>query len=112
MQQLADLRPADREDQIGSTKNRFLNFLMNPIVELALGMPSGHLDLQQAIQDRAIIVISLARGGASSMGFHPVPRISGRTRSNRPNTHGLEAHASALLSGLNQRGESPRQSWV
>lgn len=63
MQQLADLRPADREDQIGSTKNRFLNFLMNPIVELALGMPSGHLDLQQAIQDRAIIVISLARGG-------------------------------------------------
>lgn len=63
MQQLADLRPADREDQIGSTKNRFLNFLTNPIVELVLGMTSGHLDLQQAIQDRSIIIISLARGG-------------------------------------------------
>lgn len=64
MAQLADLRPADREDQIGSTKNRLLNFLSNPIVRLMLGMPSGHLDFNKAIRDRSIIIISLARGGA------------------------------------------------
>ena len=63
MEQLAGLRPAEREEQIGSTKNRFLNFLQNPIVELVLGKPDGHLDLRQAIQDRAIIIVSLARGG-------------------------------------------------
>ncbi len=60
--QLIDLKPADRDELIGSTKNRFLNFLQNPLVELALGMPDGHLDVAQAIRDGAVILISLARG--------------------------------------------------
>lgn len=63
MEQLASLRPADREEQIGSTKNRCLNFLENPVVELVLGKPDGHLDLRQAIRDRAVIIVSLERGG-------------------------------------------------
>ncbi len=63
MQQLAELRPAEREEQIGSTKNRFLNFLQNPIVELVLGKPDGHIDFRNAIQERSIILISFARGG-------------------------------------------------
>lgn len=63
MEQLANLRPAEREDHIGSTKNRILNFLANILVELVLSKPDGHLDLKQAIQERAIIIISLAPGG-------------------------------------------------
>ena len=63
MQELASLRPSDREDIIGSTKNRFLNLLQNPMVELSLGKPNGHINLRQAIQDRAIIIVNLARGG-------------------------------------------------
>ena len=34
MEELADMRPRDREDFIASTKNRFLGFLENPIIEL------------------------------------------------------------------------------
>jgi len=63
MEQLAELRPSEREEQIGSTKNRFLNFLENPIVELTLGKPDGLIDLRRAIQERAIIIVSLERGG-------------------------------------------------
>ena len=63
MAELAGLRPSDREDIIGSTKNRILNLLQNPVVELSLGKPNGHVDLRRAIQDRAIIIVNLARGG-------------------------------------------------
>ena len=63
MTELAGLRPSDREDIIGSTKNRILNLLQNPVVELSLGKPNGHVDLRRAIQDRAIIIVNLARGG-------------------------------------------------
>ena len=63
LEQIADLRPVEREELIGSTKNRFLNFLRNPIVELALGKPDGHIDLRRAIRDRAIIIVNLDRGG-------------------------------------------------
>ncbi len=63
LEQLAVLRPIDREELIGSTKNRFSNFLRNLLVELTLGKPDGHLDLRQAIRDRAIIIVNLDRGG-------------------------------------------------
>ena len=63
LEQLANLRPMDREDFIGSTKNRFLNSLRNPIVEYGLGKPDGHVDLQKAIRERSIIIINLDRGG-------------------------------------------------
>lgn len=63
LEQLATLRPMDREELIGSTKNRFLNFLRNPIVELGLSKPDGHVDLTRAIRERSIIIVNLDRGG-------------------------------------------------
>ncbi len=64
--QLIDLKPADRDELIGSTKNRFLNFLQNPLVELALGKPDGHLDVAQAIRDGAVILISRAAASCAT----------------------------------------------
>ena len=63
MEELADMRPRDREDFIASTKNRFLGFLENPIVELILGKLKQTLDVGRLIAQNAIIIISLERGG-------------------------------------------------
>lgn len=62
LEQLAGLRPGEREEQVGSAKNRFLNLMQNPLVELSFSKPDGHLDFAQLIQDRAVILVSLARG--------------------------------------------------
>lgn len=53
----------NREDFIASTKNRFLGFLENPIIELVLGKLKQTLDVARLIQGNAIIIISLERGG-------------------------------------------------
>ena len=63
MEELAEMRPRDREDFIASTKNRFLGFLENPIIELVLGKLNQTLDVARLIQENAIIIISLERGG-------------------------------------------------
>jgi hypothetical protein len=63
MEALAEMRPRDREDFIASTKNRFLGFLENPIVRLVLGRPDQTLDVARLIQEGAVIIISLERGG-------------------------------------------------
>lgn len=60
---LAELRFADREDFIASTKNRFLGLLKNPFVELALGKLGPVLDAQTLIQEGAIVLINLEPGG-------------------------------------------------
>src|SRR5207244_3114045 len=62
LSQLAELRLRDREEFIASTKNRFLGFLKNPFVELALGKIDGALDARQLIQEGAIVLINLESG--------------------------------------------------
>lgn len=61
--QLAELRFADREELIASTKNRFLGFLKNPIVELSLGKLGAVLDARTLIQEGAIVLINVEPGG-------------------------------------------------
>ncbi len=62
LEDLAALRPKDREEIIASTKNRFLGWLSNPTVELAVGRTEGVFDAKQLIQQRAIVIISLETG--------------------------------------------------
>lgn len=62
-EELAVMRPREREEFIASSKNRFLGFLENPIVELALGRAEGVLDAHSLIQDGAIVIINLERRG-------------------------------------------------
>ena len=59
LEQLADMRPKDREELIASTKNRFLGFLENPIVEMTLGQTENVYDVSKLIENRAIVIISL-----------------------------------------------------
>ena len=61
--QLAELRFVDREELIASTKNRFLGFLKNPIVELSLGKLGAVLDARTLIQEGAIVLINVEPGG-------------------------------------------------
>jgi hypothetical protein len=63
MNELAEMRPREREDLIASTKNRYLGFLENPLVELVLGRPDGWLDVSSMIRERKITIISLERRG-------------------------------------------------
>jgi hypothetical protein len=63
MADLAEMRPRDREELIGSTKNRVLNYLANPVVSLTLGRPSGWIDARQLVRERYITIVSLERGG-------------------------------------------------
>lgn len=60
---LAEMRPRDREELIASAKNRFLFLLENPLVEFMLGKVSETLDFRQLIQEGAIIIVNLERGG-------------------------------------------------
>jgi hypothetical protein len=66
MEQLAAMRPKDREELIASTKNRFLGFLENPIVEMTLGQVENVYDVSKLIENRAIVIISLEPGGVLS----------------------------------------------
>jgi hypothetical protein len=63
MADLAEMRPRDREELIGSTKNRVLNYLANPVVSLTLGRPDGWIDARQLVRERYITIVSLERGG-------------------------------------------------
>jgi energy-coupling factor transporter ATP-binding protein EcfA2 len=63
MEELADMRPREREELIASTKNRFLGFLQNPITAMVLGMPGEAIDVMQLIRKRAIVIVNLERGG-------------------------------------------------
>jgi hypothetical protein len=63
MNELAEMRPREREDLIASTRNRLLGFLENPLVELTLGRPHGWLDASTMIRDRQITIISLEQRG-------------------------------------------------
>lgn len=63
MEELADMRPREREDLIASTKNRFLGFLENPITAMVLGMPGETIDVARLIQEGAIIIVNLERRG-------------------------------------------------
>lgn len=69
MEELAELRPKDREDIIASTKNRFLGFLSNPIIELCLSQrdEDGVLSVQELIQRKAIVLISLEPGDGGEL---------------------------------------------
>ncbi len=63
MEQLADLKPREREDEIASTKNRFLGYLSNPIVECVLGSPDRALSFRDLIQRQGVLIVDLSRGG-------------------------------------------------
>jgi len=60
LSELAGMRPRDREDFIASTKNRFLGFLKNPIVDVVLAR--NGLDLRRLIYERAIVLVNLEKG--------------------------------------------------
>lgn len=63
MEQLAALRPRDREDEIASSKNRFLNYLGNPIVEGVLGATETVIRMRDVIQGHGIVLVDLSPGG-------------------------------------------------
>jgi len=63
MEQLADLKPREREDEIASTKNRCLGYLSNPIVECVLGSPEYALSFRDLIQQHGVLIVDLSRGG-------------------------------------------------
>jgi hypothetical protein len=63
MEQLADLKPREREDEIASTKNRCLGYLSNPIVECVLGSPEYALSFRDLIQQQGVLIVDLSRGG-------------------------------------------------
>lgn len=63
MEQLADLRPREREEEIASTKNRCLGYLSNPIVECVLGSPENALSFRDLIQQQGVLIVDLSRGG-------------------------------------------------
>ena len=62
MEDLADLKPRDREELIASTKNRFLGLLSNPIVETLLSVTDNAVDMRELIRERKIVLISLETG--------------------------------------------------
>ncbi len=60
--ELEQMRPVDREEYIGSTKNRILGFLSGPPVDYALSCADARaLQPRRLIQDNAIILIDLSR---------------------------------------------------
>jgi hypothetical protein len=63
MDELPDLRAADRVAQIESAKNRFLGLLSNPVFEAMVGRCDGALDFQRLYDERAVVVVNLDLGG-------------------------------------------------
>lgn len=61
--ELSEMRPTDRENLIESTKNRFLGFLENPIIEATFGLVDGALDVAQLYREGSIVLINLAPQG-------------------------------------------------
>ncbi len=60
LMELARLRPTEREEFIASTKNRFLGFLENPIVEAILSRVEGAVDLRWHMKNRSILLVDLS----------------------------------------------------
>lgn len=60
--ELAELRPRDREEFIASTKNRFLGYLENPLVELTLSSRNP-FSMRQLVREGAIVIVNLERAG-------------------------------------------------
>jgi hypothetical protein len=54
------LSPKDFEAQIGSTINRLLRFIQNETLRMTFGLPDVSLDLGAALEEGAIILVSLA----------------------------------------------------
>ena len=65
LEHLAGVRPTEREELIASTKNRFLELLRNPLIELSLGKLEPVLDMRRLIQDGMIVIVNLERGSAA-----------------------------------------------
>ena len=63
MQELPGMRPVDREGQIASTKNRFLGFLANPVIDAILGKAQGALDIEPIYRAGMIVIVNLQRAG-------------------------------------------------
>lgn len=63
MEELPDLRAADRLAQIESAKNRFLGLLSNPVFEAMVSRTTGALDFQSLYDERAIVLVDLDLGG-------------------------------------------------
>jgi len=55
------LKPKEFEDQLGSTINRLRRFGENDVMQCIFGLPTASLDLGDAIERGAIVLVSLAR---------------------------------------------------
>lgn len=62
MEELAEMKPREREEQIASTKNRFLGLFTNPTVELLMSVTDRAIDVQRMIQEDAIVLVDLSTG--------------------------------------------------
>lgn len=62
-EELAAMRPSERDEQIESTRTRFLGFLSNKILEVTLGRVDGALDLKRLYQGGQIVIVNLEQGG-------------------------------------------------
>lgn len=57
------MKPDVFDDKIGSTVNRIRRFLGNDVLRCMFGQPSASLDLGSAIEEGAVVLVSLAREG-------------------------------------------------
>jgi hypothetical protein len=63
MDELPDLRAADRQAQIESTANRFFGLLSNPIFAAMVSRTEGALNFAELYAERAIVIVDLELGG-------------------------------------------------
>jgi len=61
--ELSDMRPADRETLIASTKNRFIGFLKSPIVRNTLGTLDRGVRIRKMMDENAIVLVDLSPQG-------------------------------------------------
>lgn len=66
MAELPEMRPTDREAVIGSTRNRVMGFLSNPVVEATLGRAADAFSTRRAIREQQINLVNLEPGGVLS----------------------------------------------
>ena len=58
--------PREYNDAVGSTQNRFQRLLRNPYMRATLSQSNISFDFRKALDDRAIILVSLAHSGQAS----------------------------------------------
>lgn len=63
MDELPELRAAERQAQIESTANRFFGLLSNPIFTAMVSRTQGALNFGQLYDERAIVIVDLELGG-------------------------------------------------